>query len=48
MLIEPVTGARALLPGYVRLCRRIVYEQQGAEPELLWFDVPEEFTAGLD
>jgi hypothetical protein len=47
MLIEPVTGARALLPGYVRLCRRIVYEQQGAEPELLWFDVPEEFTAGL-
>lgn len=47
MLIESPTRERALLPGYVRLSRRIVYEQRRAAPEQLWFDLPEECAEGL-
>jgi hypothetical protein len=48
MLIERVGPQRALLPGYVRLARRIVYEHRGSPAELLWFDIPEGLAEGLD
>lgn len=47
MLIEPVEGGRPSLPGYVRLARRIVYERHAAKPEILWFDLPEEFARSI-
>ncbi len=48
MRIERLLPQQALLPDYVRLARRVVYQQRGAKPELHWFDVPAGIAEGLD
>ena len=48
MIIEPLEdAASSILPGHRRKSCRVAYELAGTEPDIVWFDVPEEVADGV-
>jgi hypothetical protein len=45
MLVERSSAADSLWPGYTRVSARVVYGDKRIAPDLLWFDVPEQYSA---